>query len=71
MDPFENAVCNRFEPIERYTFICKTEDSEFISKTNVPQCSQVVYNFYHFMLGAGFGNSAILESFQEIIQQSQ
>lgn len=71
MDPFDNAVRNRFEPIESYSFVCKTEESEIISKTFVPVCSEVVNNFYHFMLGSGFSNKSILESFEQIIDQNQ
>jgi len=71
MDPFENAVRNHFEPIEHYTFICKAEGSEFIAKTFVPQCNEVVYNFYHFMLASGFSAKSILESFEQIIEENQ
>jgi hypothetical protein len=66
---FEDAVRDYFEPKQHFEFISRDEQSEVFVKSRSYVCSDVVRDFYHFMLGAGFSDKPIVDAFQAIIEE--
>lgn len=72
MTEFENAYRNHLEPCERYIFTKESPEHNIVSSSKgIPDCSQVVYDFYYFMLGSGFAHKSVLEAFQRILEEMQ
>lgn len=70
MKQFEDAVSNYFEPTEQYTFTKHSPEQNLVATSKgLPTCEQIVYDFYFFMLGSGFGNQSVLNAFQKLHEE--
>lgn len=66
---FDDAVRDYFESNQHFQFSKRDEQTEVIVKSHSYVCSDVVRDFYHFMLGAGFSDKPIIDAFQEVIEE--
>jgi len=66
----EDAYRNYFEPPERFLFSLDGIEGKYEFTTKVPTSTdELVRNFYHFMLGAGFHYKSVLSAFETIHQE--
>jgi hypothetical protein len=69
MIDFEDAVRQKYEPLDVYEFCHRAEGTQTVTTVDCSSCFEVVHSFYHFMLASGFHSSSVLSALDTVYQE--